>query len=66
MKPDTYKVIVKNGIQYLTYKGEILPDQIKSTVIQDMEHVLQGRYICTVKIEVRAMLEDTKEIKLKS
>ena len=56
-----YKIIIENGAQYLTFKGEKLPMQITSTITQNTEQSING--LCEATITVSAMLIDTKEIK---
>ncbi len=62
LKKNTYRVIVENGIQFLTYKGEKLPNQIETSVVQSMPDITKedGVNLCTISIKVIALLEDTK------
>lgn len=54
-----YTVVVKEGKQFLEYNGEILPRQIESVVVQNVEHIREGVSICEVSIKVHAKLDDT-------
>lgn len=61
---EQYEVRVIGGVQFLYYKGEKLPCQTKSVVVQDMEMVemITGKAsLCEVTITVKALLRDTKE-----
>ena len=55
---DNYEVIVKDGMQLLTYKGEVLPNQISSVIKQDMDDIERGKYSCTATITVFAKLKN--------
>jgi len=57
---DYYGIKVKDGINYLTYKGEILPHQTESIIIQKMHHIKEDKNLCEVQIKVLTVLEDTK------
>lgn len=58
---EVYQVEVINGVQQLTYKGEVLPHQTKSVVVQDVGHIHKGgKSMCEVTITVFALLKDTK------
>ena len=59
MNHSDYKIIVKDGKQFLSYKGEILPNQIKSTVKQSMK-LIGDKSLCKVKITLLAELEESK------
>lgn len=57
-----YEVIVdKGGVQFLTYKGEVLPAQMKTVVVQGIEHVSHsGTSRAEVTVTVLALLKPTK------
>ncbi|RMG90184.1 MAG: hypothetical protein D6706_20050 [Chloroflexi bacterium] len=52
-----YSIIVRDGVQYVTYKGEVLPLQVKTKVTQDVDYI-QGK-IAKVQVTVFARLADT-------
>ena len=54
-----YKLIVEDGKQFLTYKGEKLPNQLDSNIVQTLDDSRQGRALCKVTILVHAQLENT-------
>lgn len=55
---DDYEIIVKDGMQLLTYKGEVLPGQVSSVIKQDMDDLERGKYSCTATITVFAILKN--------
>ena len=60
MNTTDYKVIVIEGKQFLAYKGEKLPNQIESKVVQGINDIRDdGKSLCTITITVHALLEDT-------
>ncbi len=62
MNKEDYKVVVKDGNHFLQYKGETLPNQIKSVVTQNMQHLTgdnSDKSLCEVSITVLAVLENT-------
>ena len=60
MNTDDYSVKVKDGIQFLYYKGEKLPNQTKTEVVQDLDSINDGTKLATVTVTVLAILDDTK------
>ena len=57
-----YTVGVEDGKQFLYYKGEKLPQQKSSVVVQNMKHIgaKKDRALCEVTITVNAILKDSK------
>ena len=55
-----YTVIVKDGKQFLCYKGEVLPDQKKTIVVQDETDALMAPAICEITVTVIAILANTE------
>ena len=58
---DQYKVVVKDGKQFLTYNGVMLPAQLSTVVSQSVEQALSGEGMCEVTVTFRAQLIDTKD-----
>ena len=55
-----YEVRVDKGVQFLYYKGEKLPNQLKSVIVQDLEDVNSHESLCTATITVRAILANSE------
>ena len=55
-----YEVRVDEGIQFLYYKGEKLPNQTKSVITQDTMDVNDREKLCTATITVRAILANSE------
>jgi len=58
LKDKHYTIKVIDGVQYLFYKGEKLPDQTISVVTQDTGKA--HLKLADITITVKALLEDTK------
>ena len=54
-----YTVIVKDGKQFLCYKGEVLPDLKDTIVRQDVSDALSTPALCEITVTFIAMLGDT-------
>ena len=56
-----YTVIVKDGKQFLCFNGQVLPNQKKTIVVQDVTDALMAPAICEITVTVIAILANTEE-----
>ena len=55
-----YTVIVKDGKQFLCFNGQVLPNQKKTIVVQDVTDALMAPAICEITVTVIAILDNTE------